>query len=93
MVQWRRVKLLLVQDFHLVPDWPFAGMVRFEDLHTRSGSWWSNYLPLLPLQIQGEVLAFAVLQLEDGGVDFPQHWTGCNHRGSVKCTADAAERS
>lgn len=101
MVQWRRDKLLLVRlkfwlwvrDFRLVPDWPFAGAVKFEDLRTGSGGLWSDYLPLHPLQIQEEVLAFAVLQLEDGGVDFPQHWTGHNHGGFVECAADAAEGS
>ena len=101
MVQWRRVDLLLVrpkfwlwvQDFHLVPDWPFASAVRSEVLHSRSSSLWSNYLPLHSLQIQGEVLVFVVLQLEGGSMDFHQHWTGHDHGVFVECVADATEGS
>ena len=101
MVQWRRVDLLLVwpkfwlwvQYFHLVPDWPFTGVVRSKVLHSGSSSLWSDYLPLRSLQIQGEVLAFAVLQLEGGSMDFHQRWTGHDHGGFGKCVADAAEGS
>lgn len=101
MVQWRRVDLLLVrpkfwlwvQDFHLVPDWPLASVVRSEVLHSGRSGLWSDYLPLRSLQIQGEVLACVVLQLEGGSVDFHQHWTGRDHRGFVECVADAAEGS